>query len=68
MPDTLHKIDTRAALLAWWRERRGHRLRWPPLPQWTPRSAIAALACALVFAWAFLKIVLMLIFPRAGSL
>mgnify|MGYP001554806669 CR=1 FL=1 len=73
MPETLHKIDTREALLAWLRQPHVHRLRFPPLPrlpspQWTPWFAAAGLGGALFFAWAFLKIVLILIFPRPGVL
>jgi hypothetical protein len=35
--------------------------------QWTPGVAVLAVVGALLFAWAFLRIVLILIFPHSPS-
>ncbi|MGF6604795.1 hypothetical protein P3T23_009551 [Paraburkholderia sp. GAS448] len=36
--------------------------------QWTPLRAIAGLSGALLLAWAFLHVILVLVFPRAVTL
>ena len=39
-----------------------------PLFHWTPVRAIASLLGALLFAWGFLHLILVLVFPRAPTL
>lgn len=36
--------------------------------RWTPILAIVSLLGALLFAWAFLRLILALVFPRAATL
>jgi hypothetical protein len=52
-----------------WRPRQWPPLHWPPRRalHWTPRVALIAVVCAFLFAWGFLRIVLMLIFAPASS-
>jgi hypothetical protein len=69
MSDTLRKGASREAWAASLRQLRGQDQPWPRwrAPRWTPRIAIVAVVGALFFAWGFLRIVLMLIFPRVVS-
>lgn len=65
---TLRKSGSRETWLASLRRirERGERAPRHWVPRWTPSVALAALAGALFFAWAFLHILLILIFPHAS--
>jgi hypothetical protein len=71
MSDTLRKT---ALIEAWGaalhRMRKCIRSAWSPVQwrvQWTPGVAMLAVVGALFFAWAFLHIVLILVFPHSPS-
>jgi hypothetical protein len=79
MSDALSKAASREAWAAWlraWRVQapQWRPLQWPPLQwplrralHWTPRVALIAVVGAFLFAWGFLRILLMLIFAPASS-
>jgi len=74
MSDALSKAASREAWAAWLRAWRVQAPQWPPRQwplrralHWTPRVALIAVVGALLFAWEFLRIVLMLIFAPASS-
>jgi hypothetical protein len=69
MSDTPRKgalRDAWGALPARWRTEARRWPRYRPL-RWTPTIALIAVGGALLFAWGFLRIVLMLVFPRAAT-
>ncbi|MGG1943989.1 hypothetical protein AB1286_04180 [Trinickia sp. NRRL B-1857] len=67
MSDTLRKaalIEAWGATLHWMRRcMQSVRSPRPWRMQWTPRVAALAVVGALFFAWAFLRIVLIVVFP-----
>ncbi|WP_116141448.1 hypothetical protein [Trinickia diaoshuihuensis] len=73
MSDTLRKaalIESCVGAVRWVRIRVRHAAwswRGPWQLHWTPRIAAAAVFIALAFAWTFLRIVLILVFPQSPS-
>jgi hypothetical protein len=69
MSDTLSKSASRAAWAASLRQLRAQARQWPwhRALKWTPSVALIVVFDAFLFAWGFLRIVMMLIFARALS-